>query len=92
MDMDVFGKTKFDKLYPDAVGILIIAPDMEVLEKRLRKRDSDSEEVIERRMTNAHVELNYALCEGKYEYRIVNDNLETAKKETLELVKKIIDS
>jgi len=90
MDMDVFGKTKFDKLYPDAVGILIVPPGMDVLEMRLRERNSDSEEVIQRRMTNAHIEMNYALCEGKYEHRIVNDDLEKAQKETLELVESII--
>jgi guanylate kinase len=92
MDMDVFGKTKFDKIYPGAVGILIVPPGMDVLEKRLRERNSDTEEVIQRRMTNAHVEMNYALCEGKYEHRIVNDELEKAKKETLELVETIIRS
>lgn len=92
MDMDVFGKTKFDKIYPDAVGILIVPPGMDVLEKRLRDRGSDTEEVIQRRMTNAHVEMNYALCEGKYEHRIVNDNLEKVKKEIRELVETIIRS
>lgn len=90
MDMDVFGKTKFDKLYPDAIGILIVPPGMDILEKRLRERNSDSEEVIQRRMTNAHVEMNYALCEGKYEYRIVNDDIIVAQKETLELVRRLI--
>ena len=90
MDVDVFGKTKFDKLYPDAVGILIVPPGMDVLEMRLRERNSDSEEVIQRRMTNAHIEMNYALCEGKYEHRIVNNDLEKAQTETLELVKSLI--
>ena len=90
MDMDVFGKTNFDKVYPNAIGILIVPPGMDVLEKRLRERNSDSEEIIQRRMTNAHIEMNYALCEGKYEHRIVNDDLEKAQQETLELVKNLI--
>jgi guanylate kinase len=92
MDIDVFGKKKFDALYPNAVGILIVPPGMDELERRLRDRHSETEEVIQRRMTNASIEMNYALCEGKYEYRVVNDNLETAKKETLSIVRAIIGS
>lgn len=90
MDIDVFGKKKFDLVYPDAVGVLILPPGLAELEKRLRSRNSDSEEVIERRLTNASVEMNFALCDGKYEYRIINDSLEQAKTETLATVRKII--
>jgi guanylate kinase len=92
MDIDVFGKKKFDVAYPDAIGILILPPGLMELEKRLRSRNTDSEEAIERRMTNASVEMNYALCEGKYEYRIINDDLEKAKSDTLAIVHKIIDA
>ncbi|MBN1309709.1 MAG: guanylate kinase [Chitinispirillaceae bacterium] len=90
MDIDVFGKKKFDAVYPGAVGILIVPPGMDELERRLRERHSESDEAIERRMTNAAVEMNYALCEGKYEHRIVNDDLERAKRETLRIVRDII--
>ncbi len=90
MDIDVFGKKKFDALYPQAVGILIIPPGIDELERRLRLRHSESEEAIQRRLTNASVEMNFALCEGKYEYRVVNDDLERAKQETLRIVKEII--
>lgn len=90
MDIDVFGKKKFDKVYPEAVGILILPPGLEELERRLRKRGSESEEELRRRLTNASVEMSYGLCEGKYEYRIINDDLEKAKEETLRIVKEII--
>jgi guanylate kinase len=90
MDIDVFGKKKFDALYPQAVGILIVPPGMDELEKRLRERQSETEDAIQRRMTNASIEMNYALCEGKYEYRVVNDDLERAKEETLHIVRGIL--
>ena len=35
-DLDVFGKVNFDKVYPDATGILILPPSEEELERRLR--------------------------------------------------------
>lgn len=77
-DLDVFGKVNFDKCYPDAIGILILPPSLEVLEKRLRLRATDSEAVIELRLENAKKEIRFAEEHGKYEYTIVNDRLEEA--------------
>lgn len=91
MDIDVFGKKKLDLIYPDAVGVLILPPGLPELEVRLRKRKSDSEDAIQRRMTNASIEMNFALREGKYEYRIINESLDKAKKETLTIVQEIIN-
>jgi guanylate kinase len=91
MDIDVFGKKKFDTLYPDAIGILILPPDMAQLEQRLRMRKTESEEAMERRLTNASVEMNFAICEGKYEYRIVNADLERAQQDVLRIVRSIVE-
>lgn len=77
-DLDVFGKVNFDKVYPEAVGILILPPSIKVLEERLRHRATDSEEVIELRLANAQKEIAFAKERGKYEYTIVNDDLEKA--------------
>ncbi len=77
-DLDVFGKVNFDKVYPEAVGILILPPSIEVLEERLRHRATDTEEVIELRLANAKKEIAFAKEHGKYEYTIVNDDLEAA--------------
>jgi len=77
-DLDVFGKVNFDKVYPEAVGILILPPSLEILEKRLRSRNTDSEEVINLRLNNARKEISFAKEHGKYEHVIVNDNLEEA--------------
>lgn len=90
MDIDVYGKKKFDRVYPDATGILIVPPSMELLESRLRGRASDAEEVIVKRLNNAKTELAFATSEGKYEYTIVNDNLDRAKEEALLLVRRIV--
>lgn len=77
-DIDVFGKVNFDKVYPEATGILILPPSPEELERRLRTRASDSEEVIRLRLENAKKEIEFAQTNGKYEHVIVNDDLETA--------------
>lgn len=91
MDIDVFGKKKFDAVYPEAVGILVTPPSMEELEKRLRDRKTDDEATILLRLQNAKTEMDFARLEGKYEHVIVNDNLEDAKIKISELIRTIID-
>ena len=90
MDIDVFGKKTFDISYPEAVGILIVPPSAAALEARLRARATDDEGTISLRLENALVEMEFARAQGKYEYEIVNDNLETAEAEAVTLVRTII--
>ena len=80
-DLDVFGKVNFDKVYPNATGIFILPPSDEELERRLRGRGTDSEEVIQLRLANAKKEIEFAKTKGKYEYTIVNDDLQKAADE-----------
>ncbi len=87
-DLDVFGKVNFDKVYPDATGILILPPSEEELERRLRGRGTDSEEVIQLRLANAKKEMEFARTMGKYEYVIVNDDLERAANELRSILKR----
>jgi len=86
LDLDVFGKVNFDKVYPEAVGILIVPPSAEELERRLRKRGTDDEKTIELRLRNARDELAFAEEHGKYEYTVVNDDFETALEELIAIV------
>lgn len=87
-DLDVFGKVNFDKVYPDATGILILPPSDEELERRLRGRGTDSEEVIQVRLANAKKEVEFATTKGKYEYTIINDDLEKAANELRDILRK----
>lgn len=86
-DIDVFGKVNFDKVYPEATGILILPPSEEELERRLRGRGTDSEEVIRLRLENAKKEMEFAKTKGKYEHVIVNDDLEKAANELRAILK-----
>ena len=86
-DLDVFGKVNFDKVYPDATGIFILPPSDEELERRLRGRGTDSEDVIQLRLANAKKEIEFAQTKGKYEYTIVNDDLNKAADELRAILK-----
>lgn len=85
--LDVFGKINFDKIYPDAVGILIMPPSEEVLEKRLRDRGTESEELLQIRLANAKKEIEFAKTHGKYEYVIVNDDINNAANKLRKILK-----
>lgn len=86
LDLDVYGKINFDKEYPEAIGIMILPPSLEEMERRLRSRGTDSEEVIQTRLTNARAEIEFAQSKGKYEYQLINDDLETCAKELEDLI------
>jgi guanylate kinase len=83
LDIDVQGAQQLRERIPDAVSIFILAPSRQILEQRLRARSQDSDEVIRRRLDNAAREIgDYK----KYDYVLVNENLETA----LESLKAIV--
>ena len=85
MDLDVQGGLNVKKKSPDAVLVFLLPPSLEILEKRLRLRKTDNEEVIKVRLHNALKEMDIAT---QYDYVLINNNL----KETIEQVKGIIRS
>lgn len=85
MDIDVEGAREVFIKIPLAVGIFINAPSLSILEKRLRDRKTDSVESIRIRMFNAHHEISMA---HMFKYNMVNDQLKTAIKELVEIIRK----
>ena len=82
LDIDVQGAAQLKKRIPDAVSVFVLAPSREELEKRLRARSQDKEEVIRRRLADAAKEIrNWSL----YDYVLVNNDLELAA-ETLKSI------
>lgn len=79
-DIDVQGSRAIRSQYPNVWCVLIAPPSMEVLEKRLRARGTDAEEVIQRRLNTAKSELAQV---DLFDFVIVNDDLETARRQIL---------
>lgn len=63
------------KVFPDGVFVFVIPPSMKILEERLRKRKTESEDVLKTRLRNAMEETRYW---KHYDYLIVNDKLDAA--------------
>jgi len=78
LDVDTKGALQVKEKIPEAMLIFIEPPSMEELEKRLRGRGTESEEVIKRRLKEAQVEMDKRHL---FDFLVVNDNLEQAQKD-----------
>jgi len=78
LDLDVYGKINFDTVFPKAIGILILPPSLEILGERLKKRGTESSETLSLRLHNAQKEIEFAKNHGKYEFTLINQDLDQA--------------
>ena len=75
-DVDVVGGLNIKKLYGnDALAVFVKAPSVKILEERLRARSSDDEVSLQKRISKALSEMNYA---EKFDIILINDKLEEA--------------
>ncbi len=75
LEIEVQGAMKVREICPDAVFVFILPPSVNELERRLRKRGTETDEVIAERVSQAKGELAFA---EKYDYVVVNNALEDA--------------
>lgn len=88
-DVDVKGGCNIKKHYGDkALSIFIQPPSIEALRQRLESRGTDAPEVIDQRIARAEFELGFA---DRYDKVIVNDDLETAKEQTLAIIREFLE-
>ena len=83
LEIDWQGAQQVRRLYPDCVGIFILPPSIDELERRMRARGQDSDDVIRRRLDNAREELAHA---GEFKYAIINKDFETARRELAKIL------
>ena len=88
-DVDVKGGVNLKKYFGEnALSIFIKAPSVEALRHRLEKRGTDTPEGIEERIAKAAEEMEY---ESKFDYVLVNDDLNTAFNESEKVVEDFLD-
>lgn len=75
LDIEVQGAAKVKTRCPDALFIFIIPPSFEDLSRRLRRRATDDESVIEHRLEQAKIELQEVV---NYDYLVINDKVSDA--------------
>ena len=88
-DIDIKGGINVKKFFGDrALSLFIQPPSVEELRKRLVGRATDSAEQIEERLAKAEYEMSFA---PQFDQIIVNDDLDTAKAETLKTIRNFLN-
>ena len=89
-DVDVKGGVNIKQYYGNrALSLFIQPPSIEALRIRLEKRGTETPEVINDRIARAEFELGFA---SQFDKVVINDDLEIAKAETLQIIKDFINN
>lgn len=75
LEIDWQGAAQVRRLFPQAIGVFIVPPSLDVLHQRLAGRGQDSSAVIERRMAAAREDISHV---GEFDYVIINDDFSVA--------------
>ena len=88
-DVDVKGGVNIKKYYGDeALSLFIQPPSVEELRRRLEGRGTDTPEAIAERLAKAEYEMTFA---PQFDHVIVNDDLETAEQNTLQIIEQFLN-
>ena len=82
--IEVKGAANIKKMYPDSLSIFVMPPSEEILESRLRGRQTECEADIQKRLAIAQSEMQERV---NYDFIIVNDELENAVNDAYEIIK-----
>jgi guanylate kinase len=87
-DVDVMGGIRLKELFGEqACSVFVMPPSVEELERRLRGRGTDSEEVIQKRIAKAEFELSKS---PEFDYTVVNDDLQVAVDEAAAIIRNFL--
>ncbi len=75
LEIDQQGARQVRAAMADAISIFVLPPSFDALERRLRRRATDSEAVIARRLSEARLQIEHC---GEFDYLVVNDDLSSA--------------
>ncbi|XP_063317074.1 guanylate kinase [Pelmatolapia mariae] len=91
LDIDMQGVKNIKKTDLNPMFISIQPPSMEILEKRLRGRKTESEESLQKRLKTAKIEMEFSKEPGAFDVIIINDNLDDAYAKLKDALKEEID-
>lgn len=88
LDIEVKGALNVQQMYQsDAVSIFVEPPSLEVLQTRLQKRGSETVSSLRKRLERAKEEMSFA---HRFDYAVINDDLDTAYEEIQAIIKPFI--
>uniref|UniRef100_A0A8C6Q9F6 Guanylate kinase 1b n=1 Tax=Nothobranchius furzeri TaxID=105023 RepID=A0A8C6Q9F6_NOTFU len=86
LDVDIQGVKRIKETDLDPIYISIQPPSLEILEKRLRDRQTETEESLQKRLEAARIDMELSKEPGVFDVVIINDDLEKAYKELKDIL------
>ena len=83
LEIDNQGASQVKKIFDDATLIYILPPSLEELEKRLNNRNTDSSDVINKRLSEAKNDISHA---NEFDYIIINDDFSSALQDLYSII------
>lgn len=84
LEIDWQGAEQVRKTFPEAIGVFILPPSVEVLEHRLCSRGKDDEATIQKRMASARGEIDHV---SNFDYVVINEVLDEAVRDLVSIVR-----
>lgn len=84
LEIDWQGAQQVRRIFDDTIGIFVLPPSIAELERRMRRRGQDSEEVVRRRLAVAADEMSHA---AEFEYVIINNDFDEARRDLIAVVR-----
>ena len=85
LEIEVQGGLQILEKYPDVLSIFILPTSIDSLSRRLHRRGTEDEKTIAKRLAEAEHEMSF---KNRYKYNVVNDDLNTAVNEVLDILEK----
>ncbi len=85
LEIEVQGGLQILEKYPDVLSIFILPTSIDSLSRRLHRRGTEDEKTIAKRLAEAEHEMSF---KNRYKYNVVNDDLDTAVNEVLDILEK----
>lgn len=83
LEIEVQGASQIKSKCPDCISIFVLPPSLKILEQRLRNRNTESEEVIQKRLTVAREEILEA---NHYDYVVINETIDSAVEDIIDII------
>lgn len=83
LEIDQQGAAQVKAQMPEAISIFVLPPTMDSLERRLRNRNTDSDEIIARRLREAQDQIDHC---GSFDYLVINDDLDSASDQFMSIL------
>lgn len=85
LEIEIEGAKKVMEKCPEHISIFLMPPSFDALERRIRGRRTEEEEIVQMRLSKARQEMN---LHDNYQHVVVNDSVEKAKEEIAKIIKK----